>query len=270
MKATVLVDNKPSEGLGCEWGFAALIETGEANILLDTGASGLFVENARALGVDIASVDYGVLSHAHFDHADGLAAFFSENDRASFFVQPCCAENCFGGAPGKIKYIGIARGTLAQYTQRIVRVEGDVEFIPGCWLVGHATPGLDEIGKAAQMYVEVEGELVPDDFSHEQSLVVETPSGLVVFNSCSHGGVDAIVSEVRRALPGKHIHALVGGLHLFELSDDEVRAVAAKFRDLGIEKVYTGHCTGDRAIEILREELGDAVQEFCSGFTFEA
>ena len=72
MKTTILVDNDAQEGLGCEWGFSALIETDGAIILLDSGASGLFAQNAQALGIDLADVDYCVLSHAHFDHADGF------------------------------------------------------------------------------------------------------------------------------------------------------------------------------------------------------
>ena len=46
MKTTILVDNDAQEGLGCEWGFSALIETDGATILLDSGASGLFAQNA--------------------------------------------------------------------------------------------------------------------------------------------------------------------------------------------------------------------------------
>ena len=40
-------------------------------------------------------------------------------------------------------------------------------------------------------------------------------------------------------------------------------------RDLGIEKMYTGHCTGDRALEVLQEELLGVVEPFCAGQVFE-
>lgn len=60
-------------------------------------------------------------------------------------------------------------------------------------------------------------------------------------------------------------YGMIGGFHLFCLSDDEVRAFARRVRDTGIEYVVTGHCTGQRAYEILHEELGDKVIQMYSG-----
>ncbi len=45
MKATVLSDNIPAENLGCEWGLSIFIEYHGKHILLDAGASGLFLKN---------------------------------------------------------------------------------------------------------------------------------------------------------------------------------------------------------------------------------
>ncbi len=67
--------------------------------------------------------------------------------------------------------------------------------------------------------------------------------------------------------PEKPIYALFGGLHLHESADEDVRALAERVRRTGIRKIYTGHCTGDRALEILKEELGDTVEAIYSGFT---
>ena len=100
--------------------------------------------------------------------------------------------------------------------------------------------------------------------------MVETEKGLVVFNSCSHGGADNIIRETEKTWPGKKIYALVGGLHLFRSSDEEVRAVADRVKKLGIEKIYTGHCTGARAMEILKEELGEVVEQIYTGMEIEA
>ena len=40
-------------------------------------------------------------------------------------------------------------------------------------------------------------------------------------------------------------------------------------RAIGVRKVITGHCTGDAAFAILREELGDAVEALFCGKTIE-
>ena len=65
------------------------------------------------------------------------------------------------------------------------------------------------------------------------------------------------------------IFAYVGGLHLFRSGDEEVTAFARRVRETGVQHIYTGHCTGERAMEILKEELGDVVQELYTGLTIE-
>ncbi len=58
----------------------------------------------------------------------------------------------------------------------------------------------------------------PDNFCHEQSLVLDTDSGLVIFNSCSHGGVVNIINEVKAAFPEQKITALIGGFSHLQAS----------------------------------------------------
>jgi len=110
---------------------------------------------------------------------------------------------------------------------------------------------------------------VADDFGHEQSLIFEKEDGVVVFNSCSHAGADNIIKEVMQVYPGRRIKAMIGGFHLFNKTDDYVRAFASRLAATGVESIYTGHCTGDRALVILREELGDMVHSFKTGLVFE-
>ena len=86
MKATVLSDNIPAENLGCEWGLSIFIEYHGKHILLDAGASGLFLTNADVLGLNMKDVDFGVLSHAHYDHADGIPEFFKVNSSAPIYL----------------------------------------------------------------------------------------------------------------------------------------------------------------------------------------
>ena len=109
----------------------------------------------------------------------------------------------------------------------------------------------------------------PDDFSHEQSLVFDAEDGLVIFNSCSHGGADNIINEVKAAFPGEKIKAIIGGFHLFTRREEEVRELARSIRATGIQQVYTGHCTGDRAYAVLSDELGDMIHQLSCGLVIE-
>ncbi len=269
MKATVLSDNIACGGLAGEWGLSIYIEHGESRVLLDVGASGLFMTNAEKLGLDIAAVDAAVLSHAHYDHSDGMYAFFKANKNAKFWLRG--HSRCYKREKGRrgYKYIGVPENMLRKYSTRIAYARGDVEILPGVTLVPHKTEGLAAAGEKNKMYVRQGRCYAADDFSHEQSLVFDTPEGLVVFNSCSHGGADVVINEIAETFPAKKVKALVGGFHLYDKSEEEVRALAERIKATGIEKIYTGHCTGQKSFDILRCELGDKAGQLAAGLIME-
>ena len=136
-------------------------------------------------------------------------------------------------------------------------------------MIPHKTAGLSEVGKKNNMYVRNNMRWQPDDFSHEQSLVFDTEDGLMIFNSCSHGGADTIINEVIATFPDKKIKALIGGFHLFSRPEEEVRVLAKRIKETGIEKIYTGHCTGGKAFKILKEELGEKAHQLYVGLEIE-
>lgn len=269
MKATVVVDNRACGALRGEWGLCIYIEYGAHKILLDTGASELFAENAQKLGLALSAVDAAVLSHAHYDHANGMAAFFRQNDRAKFYVGKTCAADCYFKKWIFRRYIGVPKTVLDDFRERIVYTDGDTELFPGAYLIPHKTPGLDRVGLRESMYRREGKRWVPDDFSHEQSLVLDTDKGLVIFNSCSHGGADNIINEVAATFPEKKVYALIGGFHLYNKSESQVQALAERIRQTGIEYVCTGHCTKERAYEVLLRALGDRLHPLQTGLVME-
>lgn len=278
MKVQVLIDNiagtSGSRKLFGEWGLSVYVEFEGVRYLLDTGASHLFAKNAGVMGVDLSKVDIGILSHAHFDHSDGMAKFFALNKTAPFYLRKGAGENCYHthkliGRFTYHEYIGIHKGFLKRFADRIRFAEGDMQIAPNVYLVPHKTPGLSSIGERAHLSVKENGKYRYDSFDHEQSLVFDTPQGLFVMNSCSHGGADNIVKEIEATFPGKKIYALLGGFHLFRYKDEVVRAFAERLRELDVQKIYTGHCTGNRAFEILREVLGDRAEQMYTGMTVE-
>lgn len=278
MKIQVLIDNIASccgsRKLFGEWGLSVYVEFEGKRYLLDTGASHLFAKNAGVMGVDLSKIDMGVLSHAHFDHSDGMARFFALNKTAPFYLRKGAGENCYHAHKllGRFtyhEYIGIHKGFLKRFADRIRFAEGDVQIAPNVYLVSHKTPGLEAIGERAHLSVKENGKYRYDSFDHEQSLVFDTPKGLFVMNSCSHGGADNIVKEIEATFPGKKIYAILGGFHLFRYKDEVVRAFAERLRELDVQKIYTGHCTGNRAFEILHEVLGDRAEQMHAGMTVE-
>ena len=70
MRWTVLSDNRSDDSrLTTEHGLSILLHTDRLMILLDTGASDVFIRNAEQLGIDLSAVDYVFISHGHSDHA---------------------------------------------------------------------------------------------------------------------------------------------------------------------------------------------------------
>ena len=266
---TVVVDNKESDGMQGEWGLSVLVRYAGKNILLDAGSSKLFLENMTQLQIDVTDIDYAVLSHAHYDHANGFPAFFEKNEKAKLYVRDCTSSDCYKKKKIFRKYIGIPRKMLGKYSDRIEAVSGDYKLMEGVWLLPHKTMGLEAIGRRESMFRKTRGGWVPDDFAHEQSLVLDTDKGLVILNSCSHGGAANIINEVRNTFPDKQVYGLIGGLHLFNKSDEEIREVAEKIKNTGIKYVCTGHCTKDRAFGILKEELGDMADQMRVGYRIE-
>lgn len=264
MKVTVVVDNIGNNETKGEWGLCLYIEYNGKNFLLDTGASTLFAENMQKMGIDIKNIDYAILSHAHSDHAGGMPCFFESNQKADFYIQECCSENCYMKIGPFKSYQGIPVGTLNKYSSRIKRIADKKEISAGVFIISH-TNKYESVGKAQHLYIKKENKYIPDDYTHEQSLVFKTEKGLIILNSCSHIGADKIIKEIKNAFPTESIYAIMGGFHFVAMPKAYVKGIAKGILETGIEKVYTGHCTKDKGFKILRNELGYKAEQFKVG-----
>ncbi|SEF98938.1 7,8-dihydropterin-6-yl-methyl-4-(beta-D-ribofuranosyl)aminobenzene 5'-phosphate synthase [Eubacterium ruminantium] len=274
-RISVLADNKESGEYCGEHGLSLYIEYGSRKILLDAGRSSLFYENAEKMGIDLTRVDDAVLSHSHYDHADGFEKFLEINKKARLYMRKEAGEIYYSQHDDGMKYIGPKKGMLEKYKNRIVYVTDDVTTL-GSWsviLLPHTTDGLAEIGDKAKLYKMMDGRLQPDDFKHEQTLVLETEKGLVIINSCSHAGAANIIKEVMKYYDGytvkRKVYAYIGGFHLFKSSDEDIIEFAETLKEVDCRRIITGHCTGDHAYEMLKAELGDRVEQMRSGMVIE-
>ena len=261
---TILVDNASSNELAHEWGLSIHIATPKSRVLLDFGQTDAFARNARSLGIDLAGVDHAVLSHAHYDHADGMEAFFAANDHALLHLSKRCVQKCWStsGDTKPPHYIGIRQGLLDQYASRLVAHPADhtIAITEQIHLVSHTLGTAKRPGQTEGMYIRTNEGLVPDDFLHELTLVCKLSNNkIAIFSSCSHAGVANILQEVVTAFPRNKIAAYVGGLHLMHASDEEIERVAQAFSSHGVERIWCGHCTGDLATGMLLQMLPQQV-----------
>lgn len=252
MKIKVLMENTAPEGLVGEHGLSVYINYKGEGLLLDGGSTGKFLENAEKLEVDITKIKLAVLSHGHYDHGDGLAAFLRKNATAQVWLRPKAVEEHWSDNGGERHFIGLSQEVKDLLAGRCRLVKETVEALPGVWLA-------------------------PDEVEHEQSLVLEGDDGLVVFNSCCHAGAGYIVRGVKERFPDKPIRALVGGLHLMGRNTHCLGVAPGIVKNLGkwlfeeldVKELYTGHCTGDPAFDILKEAYPQRVTRLTAGLGVE-
>ena len=109
MKVVCLVENTTENpGCQCEHGLSFYIETAKHKILMDAGATDLFAKNAKALGVDLATVDVAFLSHGHYDHSGGIMTFATLNHHAPIWMQRSATGDYYHKNNIEERYIGIA------------------------------------------------------------------------------------------------------------------------------------------------------------------
>lgn len=271
MKAIALIENGTKKGAATEHGLSVYIEYNGRKILLDTGATDLYSGNAMRFGVKLGEVDACVLSHGHYDHSGGFNSFFALNPSAKVYARAeardrcCCLDD-----DGKERYIGVPEGLFEKYGDRFVFISDKekTRLYDGVWLVPHDGRDLSKRAQAAQMYRYTPEGRREDDFMHEQSLVFDTDDGLVIFNSCCHAGAENVVDEIRMQFNQKSVRALIGGFHLMDEpteNADKITMLGATLNMLEVYDIYTGHCTGDMAINALRKTLGEKLHIFNAG-----
>lgn len=279
MLVKVLIENNTMDTtLLAEHGLSLYIEENGKRYLLDAGQSGAFVENAEKMGVPLGKVEFAVLSHGHYDHAGGFGAFLERNPEKKIYAMEKAKEKYYSTSGGSLHEIGIPENVYPSYVENFCFVSESMMIGEGIWLIPHSAEGLSKVGERSGLFQECAGKIIPDDFAHELSLVFDTKKGLVVFNSCSHGGLSNILKEVKECLPNKKIYAFFGGLHMkgtkhgkeiCTFSEEEIRALAKEVRAQGLQKLYTGHCTGGPGYELLKKYLPEILEKLTTGAVIE-
>ncbi|NDL68804.1 MBL fold metallo-hydrolase [Anaerotalea alkaliphila] len=272
MTIKTLVENTIlGEGLEAEHGLSLYIETKEHKILFDAGESSLFLENAAKMGVDLSKVDLVVISHGHRDHGGGLETFLDNNSHAKVYVREGAFGPHYAQRKDGVEEIGLDRELLSRgrfvFAGERLDIDGELTLFSG--VVGNR---LNPSGNK-RLLMEKDGELVEDDFSHEQSLLIREQGSTVLVAGCAHRGIANILEHVREAV-GSYPDHVVGGFHLMNNSagTTENPGVVAQLGGYlqGIKAVcHTCHCTGLEPYGQLKGILGDGIGYLSTGSVLE-
>ncbi len=168
-----------------------------------------------------------VNTHNHADHTGGLYVLLRRKPDVEVYLPASFPD-------------GFVR-ELEKKGATVIRVSEPVEICSGVYSTGEM------------------GTTIP-----EHSLLLRTGRGLVVVTGCSHPGI-AEIADRARTVGGEEIDLVFGGFHLGNHSDEQVRAIIERFRELGVARVGACHCTGEKQIDLFRQAYGESFVEIGTG-----
>lgn len=283
MELTALIENQnqnqnqsQNKKLQSQHGLSLLLRVGDKTYLIDTGKDDKFMHNAQQMGIDLTQIDGVILSHNHFDHVGGLDALMKLNPNVQIYAkeelfQETYLKKSFVKIP-----IGMKREVRTQYKDHFHFFKTELVLDQHVKLHSIQVTNETYFMHSQTLTVKQDGDYLADRFEHELFVTVESANEIVVISSCSHNGIINIVENVKKKYPNKQIRSIIGGFHMIGFGlkklgcePDFIKDVAHILDQVSVDKVYTCHCTGKAAYEIIHEEIGDRIGYFATGDTIQ-
>ncbi|HBA73650.1 MAG: hypothetical protein A2X85_16960 [Geobacteraceae bacterium GWF2_54_21] len=263
MRIKLLVDNNSKGGLIEEHGFSAWVEIGGCKILFDTGQGKALVPNAAMMGCDLSELDALVLSHGHYDHCGAISQLLKINPEIHVYCHSAALCYRYSIKSGEsARDISVPRAEL----EALLGVPGNrMHWINGAGKI-RASVGITGIIDRLHPLEDTGGPFfldqvrqTPDPIWDDMSIWIKTRKGLIIITGCCHSGLINSVRHIRRVSGVDRIFGVIGGLHLVNASRERLEATCSAIRKWNPDFVIPCHCTGEKAIAFLRDELGTIV-----------
>ncbi len=232
-------------------GSSTLIEYNDKRILFDVGSNAdRFKKNVQALGLDLKTIDFAVLSHPYTNHLGSFGYLASVNPNVKLYLPG--DAHIFGSSrvfpfgdsepttatrvPPEKGYLGTRVNKTAltpsgrfYSAKNIQYLNKDLEVAPGITLIATKSPYLGTFNA----YPPNSSEKPALTSLSELSLALKTSQGEVVIAGCSHTGIEKIV-ETTQASVGRKVDTVVIGFKIFR----QVFGKEYKFGQLGSQITF--------------------------------
>ena len=248
MKLTILVDNNTliDRYFIGEPAVSYFIKCEDKTFLFDTGYSNIFLQNAKAMHLNLYDIDSVIISHGHDDHTRGLIELNQLYETSTFYKKPQLIAHPAAFYPKRANGLAISCPiSLEELKKNFVPVLSKKPI--------HLTDHLIFLGEIERCFsFEANhpiGEELIDSIWHEDyvlddsALVYKSPQGLIIITGCSHSGICNIIEYAKKICCDNRIYDIIGGFHLLQTQKQQMEATMNYFKTLHAHAVYAGHCT---------------------------
>ena len=262
VEITILTENRVvNPRLIAEQGLSFYISSPEGKFLFDTGQTGAFLQNAHNLKIDLQQLDAIVLSHGHYDHANGLYYYLKKFGQANVVCHPNIFNKKFRLMNGERMFIG-----LRWEEDELKRLGASFHFktnphhLTENILLSGEIHRITDYEAMEEHYEErVLESYIRDELHDDQALILKTHKGLVVLVGCAHSGVINTIKYAMRLTGIEEVYAVIGGMHLARASQEKIHKVVNALLQVNPRYIVPLHCTGFYAIHHLYRMMGDRV-----------
>lgn len=281
LRVIVLAENSVLPGtpfLG-QHGISLYLEAHVANtwkhVLVDVGQNtDALLYNAKLMGIELSTIDAIILTHRHPDHTRGLSKLLKTigKEEVPIIAHPDILKIGFVDKPF-LRYTGLryedSKERVEESGGRFFLVRDPVRILPGLLTTGEIERVTDFEKPEGFKTITDDGRVVEDEIRDDISVIGVSRKGLVILTGCAHAGIVNIVKHAISMTRIRKVVAVVGGLHLISAPDENVTKTVRALKELGVEVVYAGHCTGFKAQVELYREFGENFKPLQTGMVIE-
>ncbi len=281
MKITSLIDNTSQSGLPVEHGLSLYIERHDAlRVLFDMGQRALFAENAVQMNLSISHVDVAIISHGHYDHGGGLKRFLELNSHAKVYIHKQAFEPHYSLKENGLRFIGLEESLTREgqivMCDDLTTVDSHMTLFANVQGSCCQPAGNKRLFKANSPAISPYRHTlsachtIPDDFHHEQNLLIKENGNTILLAGCAHRGIVNIMRKAQQILGYAPTHVLAG-MHLAKSGWEEqeedafIAELAQHLMQYRDTQFYTMHCTGVPQFEKLHAIMGEQMKYLSCG-----